>query len=98
MPQYIAGAVRGTNATIRYGAGFSVVKTNQFGSYRISIPPTAGGRLLVPVVTPGTSNVTFRVSSYVMNPDGSHTIDIECRDVHGALFDSDFTFVAIAAS
>ena len=41
MPFYLAAWVRGTTATatIRFGAGFSVVRFGLTGSYRITIPP-----------------------------------------------------------
>ena len=100
MPTYFAGWIVGNNplASIRFGTGFSVVRIGIVGSYRITIPATPTGRFLAPVVSPVAANVTARVAVYNKNGDGSHTIDIEIRDLTGTLVDSDFIFHALDRS
>lgn len=98
MPVYFAGWVR-YDATIRFGTGFTVVRLTPAGTYRITIPATVSGRFLTPVVTPSYLGVIGRVLAYTKSAlDGSHTIDIEIRNLAGTLVDSDFSFLALDRS
>ena len=97
-PAYSAGWVR-SDATVRFGTGFTVVRIGGAGGYQITIPATSTGRFLATVVTPNAINATARVVAYNKSAlDGSHTITIEIRDATGGLLDSDFTFIAMDRS
>ena len=101
MPTYFAGWILGTSPvpSIRFGTGFSIARGGPVGSYRITIPATATGRFMAPLVSPVAANVTARVAAYYKSgTDLSHTIDIEIRDLTGALVDSDFIFHALDRS
>jgi len=98
-PVYRAGWVQG-NATIKYGAGFTIIRFGGVaGAYRITVPATTTGKFLVTVVTPVSTGVTARIVAYAKNAlNGSHTIDIEIKNASGVLTDSDFNFIAMDAS
>jgi hypothetical protein len=102
VPFYLAAWIRGTtaNATIRFGAGFSVVRFGLTGSYRITVPLTPTGKFLATVVTPVAANAIARVMQFSRNAlDGTSTIDIEIHDATtGAFLDSDFNFIALDQS
>jgi len=95
MPAHFSGWITRA-AAIRFGSNFTVTHLT-VGSYRISIAPTPSGHALIPVATPATAMLFPRIVAYTLNADGSHTIDIEIRNVAGTLIDSDFTFVAMEA-
>jgi hypothetical protein len=99
MPVYFAGWVK-SDATVRFGAGFSVVRLGVTGSYRITIPKTATGKFLSTVVTPVAANAIARVMQFSRNAlDGTSTIDIEIHDpTTGAFVDSDFNFISLDQS
>jgi hypothetical protein len=98
MPVYFAGWVRG-DATVRFGTGFTVSRVTTNGTYRVTIPATVTGRFLTPFVTSSNLGVLIRVVAYNKSAlDGSHVIDIEIRNLSGALVDSDFTFIALDRS
>jgi hypothetical protein len=93
-----AGWVR-ANATIRFGSGFTVTRTANNGSYRITIPPTASAKPIILTATSGLAAAHAVVVAYTLNPDGSHSIDIETHRANtGAFMDADFTFIAVEES
>ena len=98
-PVYRAGWVRG-NATIRFGTGFTVVRSpGVTGQYRITIPATPTGKFIAAVVSPNAPDAIARVVAYTKNAlDASHAIDIEIHNSLGVLVDSDFTFIAMDGS
>ena len=94
---YVAGAVK-FDATVKFGAGFTVARNGSVGGYRVTVAPTSTGHQLVALVTQLTANAIARVVAYTLNANGTHTIDVEVRDLSGRLLDSDFNFVAIDRS
>jgi hypothetical protein len=99
MPFYLAAWVR-ANASVRFGAGFTVARLLVTGSYRITVPRTPTGKFLATVVTPMSANAIARVVQFSRNAlDGTSIIDIEIHDATtGAYVDSDFNFISLDQS
>jgi hypothetical protein len=98
MPVYYAGWVRG-DASIKFGGGFSVVRFQLTGSYKISVPAPAGALTPATVVTPVGAGVMARVVSTVKDlSTKTFVVEVEFHDTTGAFVDSEFTFIALARS
>ena len=99
MPVYMAGWVN-ANASVRFGSGFSVIRTALVGSYRITVPPTATSKFLVTTVTPSALHVIARVAAFSKNAlDNTLNVDVEIRDLTtNALVDGEFNFIAVERS
>jgi len=100
MPVYFAGTILATGSIKpSYGNGFTVARLGLVGSYRITLPPTPTRRFLITVVTPVSLNRVARVAQFQRNAsDQTSVIDVEIRDLTGALVDCEFNFIAIDRS
>jgi hypothetical protein len=97
MPFYVAGSVK-ANATVGVGTGFFVARGGAFaGRYKVSIPTTAAGKLVITTVTTFGASHIARIVSYVKT-DTWHTIEIEIKLSTGGLIDGDFNFIALEVS
>jgi hypothetical protein len=99
MPVFLAAYVN-ANATIRYGAGFTLTRMFGAGSYRITIAAATSTKFFAPVATSVKVHTIARVALVQKDAlTGNFLIDIEIRDLTtDALIDGDFSFIALERS